>query len=335
MSRRKVFTNIATGLIGAVAALFDQTASADINLALPANNPGVQRIGFESFGVQLSAGANDGNTSTIFAYMQNPTIALRQLGYSLNATGFVNSITFMQDADLVRQKLKDVDVYTSNNVFHFTNLPNQQTVTMTLNGAPTSEVLIVPRAYHINSVAADGMIEIAVNVSESAPRTNWALSASSITTGSGYNSGNASGMVDGNLYATTLFKNTTAGAITFDLGQSRPIGGFGIAESVAETRSVFAGVHLEFSNDPTFTTLLGTRDITLYGDLVLQQFDFAKIDARYVRVFDVGRQASAIGTITDNNTGLIEMQILSEVPEPGSFAVIAAGLVGFGFRRRR
>ena len=324
---------ITTALAVMTLTILAAAVRADINLALPSNDPNVQRIGFQNFGQQLSSGVNDGDTSDTFAFMSASPV-LDQEGFSLNTFGNVNSVTIYQSND-TRAKIENADVYTSNNVYHFTGIADQPTITLSLDGSPTSEVLVVPTAFYTNGGGADGINEITVNASSSFSRTNWALGlpSSSITTSGGYNSGSVGGLVDGDLYSTVIFDR--GGSITFDLGAVRPIGGFGIAEDIAENRQVFGSVEIDFSNDPSFSTLVGTETLALSGDPMLQQFDFSTISAEYVRVTDIGRQNAPGNTVSpDTNTGLAEFQILGPTPEPASLALLAVGGVAL-LRRRR
>lgn len=154
-------------------------------------------------------------------------------------------------------------------------------------------------------------------------------------------SGSSNGF--GNVYATGRQNNSQDAFIEFDFGSATTIGGFVFYQRGNNNDTVF-GFDLIFDDSSDFSSPIqslvfatsGVSDFLLQGDNAVnrrpdrQEFEFASgITAQYVR-WSVNRPSQT------RFEGAAEMEFwATPVPEPSTTALLALGLLGVGFARKR
>ena len=116
--------------------------------------------------------------------------------------------------------------------------------------------------------------------------------------------------------------------VDFDLGSTVPITGFDFFDRIPLVDRTTA-FDLIFSDDPTFTTIVGTQSFSPGGSGWGYDQTFASVNARYVRL-----DATAVAGAA-NNSGMQEMIFYTAVPEPSAALFGLMGLVLIARRRRQ
>jgi hypothetical protein len=344
---------VALACASAVLPAFDLLAA---NVALPSVNPNVRTAGVTTFGNVAAMGfLNDGvDGGTTGAAMFQVPFAIpgvgipggsRGFGYHLGQPETIDSLDLSQftgESPLGgRARLADVVVHTAGGTFPF-SLADQDDVTLTFPAAVvTSWVMIEPVSQHPGGDPQVGIDELAVNAPAgtlSVPRPNVARGRPYTLQGPGWN--NVNGNLTDNILAgsnfelsTGLFNGspTTPGvSIDLDLGSSYLISTLGLAEhdyGGAGGRTLINTATLEFSDDPSFGTVLASRELTL-ANIPYQQVDFDPATGQYVRL-----TFQTVYPNPDANLGFIEVQLF-QVPEPGAVALFAMAVPAM-LRRRR
>jgi hypothetical protein len=331
----------AAGLVLAPLILPTSVATA-ANVASPAVNPAARVAATTVTGnVSTTASMNDGataggNSAAVFVVPTQIQGAQtrpgsRGFGYDLGGTVTVESLDLSQyvggSSRGARARLADVVVHTAAGTFAAA-LPDQDAVTITLPApVATSWVTLETNTQHDGADPAIGIAELAVNASNGITprRANVALGRPVTLLGTGW--GGTGDLTDNVLAGATSDLSTsrvnasggaTSLGLDIDLGAPSTINGLGLAENDYGTsggRRLAQGVRLLFADDPTFTTVNGTRDLTL-ANIPYQQVDFDPATGRYVRLTLLSRYANR-----DESFGVTEVQLFA-VPEPTAVGLV-------------
>jgi hypothetical protein len=117
-----------------------------------------------------------------------------------------------------------------------------------------------------------------------------------------------------------------AAFVDFDLGAIQPVTGFDWFDRMHQADRV-TGFDMIFSNDPSFGSIVATRNYTGNSSFSLSD-TFAPISARYVR-YDVVSTSGAFNA----NTGLSDI-VFYAVPEPATAALFSLAGLALTVRRR-
>jgi hypothetical protein len=261
----------------------------------------------------------------------------RGFGYDLGGVAVIESLDVAQyvggSSRGARARLADVVVHTAAGDFAAT-LPDQDAVTITLPiPVATSWVTLETNTQHGGADPAIGIAELAVNSAAGTVlprRENLALGRPVTLLGTGWS---GTGDLTDNVLAgatsdlSTSRVNAAGGAaslgLDIDLGTSSTVKALGLAENdygSSGGRRLAQGVRLLFSDDPSFATLNGTRDLTL-ANIPYQQVDFDPATGRYVRLTLLSRY-----TNRDDSFGVTEVQLFA-VPEPTGVAMVVPALL--------
>jgi len=317
------------------------------NVASPAVNPAARVAATTVTGtVAATDSLNDGSTAggNSAAVFVVPTQiqgaqtrpGSRGFGYDLGGVATVESLDLFQyvggSSRGARARLADVVVHTAAGDFAAT-LPDQDAVTITLPApVATSWVTLETNTQHDGADPAIGIAELGVSASKgiSPRRANVALGRPVTLLGTGWS---GTGDLTDNVLAgatsdlSTSRVNAAGGAtslgLDIDLGASATVNGLGLAENdygASGGRRLAQGVRLLFSDDPTFATVNGTRDLTL-ANIPYQQVDFDPAAGRYVRLTLLSRYSNR-----DESFGVTEVQLFA-VPEPTAVALVLPALM--------
>ena len=329
----------------ALAPLVFAAGGAAANVALPAVNPAARVIATPTTGAAATANAlNDGvnaNAPAGSVFIVPAQIPGAQTRPGSRGFGFdLGGVTTIESLDLSqytggssrgpRARLADVVVHTAAGSFALT-LPDQDDVTIPFaTPAVTSWVMIETNSQHDGDDPAIGIDELAVNAASAAlapRRTNVAAGRLITFNGAGWSG--AGDLTDNTLAGSATDLSTTrvsanpsaAGvSLDIDLGASQPVNALGLAENdygASGGRRLAQDVRLQFSDDPTFSTVSATRDLAL-SNVPYQQEDFDPASGRYVRLTVLSRYANR-----DESLGITEVQLFA-VPEPTGLGLLAA-----------
>jgi hypothetical protein len=318
------------------------------NVASPAVNPAARVAATTVTGnVSTTSSLNDGataggNSAAVFVVPTQIQGAQtrpgsRGFGYDLGGSATIESLDLAQyvggSSRGARARLADVVVHTAGGDFAAT-LADQDAVTITLpSPVLTSWVTVETNTQHDGFDPAIGIAELAVNSAAGAVaprRQNLALGRPVTLLGTGWS---GAGDLTDNVLAgatgdlSTSRVNAAGGAaslgLDIDLGAASTVKALGLAENdygASGGRRLAQGVRLLFSDDPTFATVSGTRDLTL-ANIPYQQVDFDAATGRYVRLTLLSRYANR-----DDSFGVTEVQLFA-VPEPTGTELLVPSLL--------
>jgi hypothetical protein len=319
---------------------------------------GVSIISNSAFSLNGSAN-NDGNISNTSMYL--PDIQSYQqagFGYEFGGTTTIDSVTVNYDGVSYRPTLETVNVFTSAGEQTITNLTDvyspdtdgPQTIALS-SAVNTSYVYVQPTAYYAHGDPNIGISEVGVNSTTNVIVPQLNLARGKTVTTSGW-TGTASGVTDGHLQQPTTGSPTLAlngivsgNYVQIDLGVPTLTGTIGLFQGAEYNtnadpiREMLSGFTLQFSDDPSFTSLVSSQDLTIARNDAYEQLDYSPVLAQYVRLVadsqDTEGDNAYAGTPPTNQIALEQIQLFAPTPEPASCALVGIAAVGLVLRRRR